>query len=40
MTDGQTTPWFEGTTVYRETAGDSWTPAIEALRRDMNDGPG
>ncbi len=40
MTDGATTPWFEGTTVYRETAGDGWTPAIEALRRDMNDGPG
>ena len=40
MADGQTTPWFEGTTVYRETAGDGWTPAIEALRRDLDDGPG
>jgi len=40
MVDGQTTPWFEGTAVYREIAGDGWTPAFEALRRDMDDGSG
>ena len=39
MVEGQTTPWFAGTAVYREIAGDGWTPAFEALRRDMDDGP-
>ncbi len=40
MADGPTSSWFEGTTVYRETVADGWTTAIEALRRDLNDGPG
>ncbi len=40
MANGTASPWFDGTTVYRETARDGWTTAFEALGRDLNDGPG
>jgi hypothetical protein len=39
MAEGSRSPWFEGTTVYRETPS-GWSAAFEALERDLADGAG
>ena len=40
MAAGGSSPWFEGTAVYRETVANGWTAALDALRRDLGNGPG
>jgi tetratricopeptide (TPR) repeat protein len=38
MASGTSTPWFEGSTVYRETTDDGWASAFKALERDLDHG--
>jgi tetratricopeptide (TPR) repeat protein len=35
MASGTESPWFPGTSVYRQTAGNDWEPALVGLERDL-----
>ena len=35
MAEGEESPWFPGTRVYRQTTNHDWNPAFAALERDL-----